>query len=61
MMCEFSGALEVTACDGSRAMVDVARDVLLANDVHRIHLLHKHSSDIQVPRDLSSRYFSLVT
>ena len=57
MMCEFSGAIEVTACDGSRAMIDVAHDVLQANGVSdKINLLHKHSSDIKIPSDLPSRY-----
>ncbi|XP_060598408.1 protein arginine N-methyltransferase 9-like [Ruditapes philippinarum] len=62
MMSEFSGAVEVTACDGSRAMIDVAHDVLQANGVfHKINLLHKHSTDIEIPSHLSSRVKLVVT
>ncbi|KAH3840796.1 protein arginine N-methyltransferase 9-like [Dreissena polymorpha] len=62
LMCHSAGAQQITACDGSRAMYDVAFDVLGANGAQEeITLLHKHSTALTVPDDLPSRVKLVVT
>lgn len=57
MVCDQAGAHQVTACDDSRAMIDVARDVLAANGCQgRITLYNKHSTSLQIPDDLPKRF-----
>ncbi|WAR00082.1 ANM9-like protein [Mya arenaria] len=56
LMCSSAGAHHITACDSSQAMIDVARDVLLANGAqNKVHLLHKHSTALQLPTDIPER------
>lgn len=60
MVCDQAGAHQVTACDDSRAMTDVARDVLAANGCQgRITLYNKHSTSLQIPDDLPKRFVPL--
>ncbi|KAL4229855.1 class I-like SAM-binding methyltransferase superfamily [Mactra antiquata] len=62
MMAEMSGAVKVMACDGSQTMIEVAEDVFDANGVsNRINLLHKHSTELQIPQDIPNRVKLLVT
>ncbi|XP_052791753.1 protein arginine N-methyltransferase 9-like [Mya arenaria] len=62
LMCSSAGAHHITACDSSQAMIDVARDVLLANGAqNKVHLLHKHSTALQLPTDIPERVKLVVT
>lgn len=57
MFAKKAGASFVYACELSKTMYELARDVVAANNMEReIKLLHLKSLDIEIPKDIPERY-----
>ena len=62
MMAVSAGADRVTACEGFKPMIQVAKRCMQANGMHdRIELIEKRSTDIRVGVDMTERANVLVT
>ncbi|XP_065333940.1 protein arginine N-methyltransferase 9-like isoform X1 [Cloeon dipterum] len=56
------GAKRVFACECSAAMIEIAKEVILDNNVEsKIELLQKMSTDLSIPADIPSRVSLVVT
>ncbi len=48
-----AGAKNVYGCEMSKTMYEVSHDVVSANHMEdKIHLIHKLSTDLEIPQDL---------
>lgn len=57
MFAKKAGASFVYACELSKTMYELARDVVAANNMEReIKLLHLKSLDIEIPKHIPERY-----
>lgn len=57
MFAKKAGARYVYACELSKTMYELARDVVSANNMEReIKLLHLKSLDIEIPKHIPERY-----
>ncbi|XP_060082618.1 protein arginine N-methyltransferase 9-like [Ylistrum balloti] len=57
-----SGAGDVTACEKSKTMFEIAQDVLRENSVlHKVRLVRELSTDLTMPNDLPGRVSLVVT
>lgn len=57
MCAKKAGASEVFACELSKTMYELACEVVSANGMKgAIHILHKKSLDMEVPKDIPHRY-----
>lgn len=57
MFAKKAGASSVYACELSKTMYELARDVVAANNMEReIKLLHLKSLDIEIPKHIPERY-----
>lgn len=57
MFAKTAGASFVYACELSKTMYELARDVVAANNMEReIKLLHLKSLDIEIPKHIPERY-----
>ncbi|NXN07644.1 ANM9 methyltransferase, partial [Indicator maculatus] len=62
MFAKKAGASSVYACELSKTMYELARDVVAANNMEReIKLLHLKSLDIEIPRHMPERVSLVVT
>ncbi|XP_029459595.1 protein arginine N-methyltransferase 9 [Rhinatrema bivittatum] len=62
MFAKKAGALRVSACELSKTMYEVARDVVAANNMEgEIQLLHMKSQDIEIPKHIPERVHLVVT
>lgn len=57
MFAKKAGACYVYACELSKTMYELARDVVAANNMEsEIKLLHLKSLDIEIPKHMPERY-----
>ncbi|XP_026886028.2 protein arginine N-methyltransferase 9 [Electrophorus electricus] len=62
MCAQKTGASEVFACELSKTMYELAREVVSANGMaDSIKILHKKSLDMEVPKDIPTRVSLVVT
>ncbi|NXF38720.1 ANM9 methyltransferase, partial [Nyctibius bracteatus] len=62
MFAKKAGACSVYACELSKTMYELARDVVAANNMEReIKLLHLKSLDIEIPKHMPERVSLVVT
>ncbi|XP_068024121.1 protein arginine N-methyltransferase 9 isoform X1 [Melanerpes formicivorus] len=62
MFAKKAGASSVYACELSKTMYELARDVVAANNMEReINLLHLKSLDLEIPRHMPERVSLVVT
>ena len=55
------GAKEVYACEMSKTMYELGRDVLKANKMESVHTIHKKSTEMKVGKDIPERVSLVVT
>ena len=60
MLAVRAGAARVYACEMNATMVTLSRDVISANEMaDKIKVIHKMSTDCDVPDDIPERYVEL--
>ena len=55
------GAKEVYACEMSKTMYELGRDVLKANEMENVHTIHKKSTEMKVGMDIPEKVSLVVT